>query len=138
MILQRKENWKDILYYYINENQNREYELGVHDCALFASDVILAMTGTDLAEDFRTGYKTKTGYLKIFKRLNVRNLEELANIKLGWSKSVSEAKAGDMVLYIDSDKIEHLGICIGLFVVIPGIEGLHYIYTSRCKLAWSV
>ncbi len=138
MHFKRKENWKDILYHYINKNQDREYELGTHDCVLFASNVILAMTDIDIAKDYRGKYKTKTEYLKLFKNLDVRTLEEITNKELGWSLPISKAQIGDLVLYVDSENIQHLGINLGLCVVIPGVEGLHYIYTKRCKLVWSV
>lgn len=50
---------------FLADYDNRAYEPGSFDCALFVSDWILAITGEDPAADYRGCYSTVEGGLKL-------------------------------------------------------------------------
>ncbi len=136
--IKRKKDWKQLLDLYMNSCMKKAYKLGEHDCALFAANTILKITGYDSGVDFRGKYSTQLGYRRIFKTLEVNNLHDLADLKFGDCIPISKARPGDLVYYVDSIGIEHLGIALEEMVAITGKEGLHFIELEKCEFAWSV
>lgn len=57
----RKTNWHHLLDTHIRASAQRDFAWGVHDCAMFACDAILAMTGDDPAMRFRGTYDSEEG-----------------------------------------------------------------------------
>jgi len=53
MTLMRLPDWEERLTEFLRERRDMPFTWGRNDCALFACDAVLAMTGTDLAEWFR-------------------------------------------------------------------------------------
>lgn len=51
--LQRLPDWRLRLDAFVTERLARPFEWGAHDCALFAADAVLAITGHDLAVGLR-------------------------------------------------------------------------------------
>lgn len=60
--LTRARDWPERLAAFIDSRRHAPFAWGANDCALFAADGVLAMTGTDLAKTLR-GYKTERGAL---------------------------------------------------------------------------
>ncbi len=57
MALQRKEHWQTRDFHaFLLERVHTSFSWGINDCCLFAADAILAITGTDIANDFRGKY----------------------------------------------------------------------------------
>ena len=54
----RHADWKVHLAQYLGEIARAPFEPGVNDCALFAAGAVAAMTGLDLAADWRGKYRT--------------------------------------------------------------------------------
>ncbi len=50
---------------YLETVRARSFAYGSHDCALFAADAVQAMTGTDLAAQFRGRYDSLKAGLKL-------------------------------------------------------------------------
>jgi hypothetical protein len=48
---------------YIDECRGKAFELGSHDCMIFASDCVRVQTGQDVFVDFRGDYSTPLGAL---------------------------------------------------------------------------
>lgn len=63
--LQRFPDWRPRLVAYLETVRARRFSYGQHDCALFAADAVQAMTGTDLAADFRGRYDSLKASLKL-------------------------------------------------------------------------
>jgi hypothetical protein len=60
MPLERRKDWPQRLDAFIAGRRNEPFAWGVNDCALFAADAVLAITGTDLAAAHR-GYNSAAG-----------------------------------------------------------------------------
>ncbi|MBX3580842.1 MAG: hypothetical protein KF810_02960 [Rhizobiaceae bacterium] len=52
-------------------------EWGSSDCILKAADAVEAVTGVDLAAEFRGAYSTETGAAKILRQRGCENVEQL-------------------------------------------------------------
>ncbi len=60
MSLQRHEHWATrSLTPFLLERRNSPFAWGTNDCCLFPADAIEAMTGVDIASDFRGKYATE-------------------------------------------------------------------------------
>ena len=56
----RRPDWRNCLTAYLAQVARLPFRPGRHDCALFAAGAVEAMTGIDLAAEFRGGYRTLT------------------------------------------------------------------------------
>ena len=66
-MIRRFEDWPARLGDALAAASRRRFEYGKHDCCLAAVDVVLAITGTDLAADFR-GYKGAAAAAKVLRK----------------------------------------------------------------------
>jgi hypothetical protein len=117
---------------------------GENDCCTFAADGIKAMTGVDIAEDFR-GYTTEAGALKAIKKITGGStVDDVANY-VAKKYELTElthplmAQRGDLVLVEQADGplmgLVHLS---GACVVAPGEVGLRRIALTAIKRAWRI
>ena len=100
-MLQRFDDWPTRLDRFLDSRKLESFSWGKHDCCLFACDAVLAMTGTDLAADFRGQYHDARSALEF---LGGRELGDFAAENLA-NQGVTElaapqrwARRGDMVL----------------------------------------
>jgi hypothetical protein len=63
-VLCRFEDWPSRLSSYLEERRSVPFCYGTHDCCLFVGDAIVAMTGTDIAAQFRNSYRSSLGALR--------------------------------------------------------------------------
>ena len=79
----------------------RSFQWGSHDCCLFASDCVRAITGVDPASRFRGRYKTRLGAIRIMRRHAGGGVVETARkvaADLGLAEvPVLRARRGDVV-----------------------------------------
>ena len=61
-------DWRSRLLRYLEEVRTRDLEYGLFDCCLFAAGAVEAMTGTDLAADFRGRYTTALGAKRVLRQ----------------------------------------------------------------------
>lgn len=71
----RLHDWPERLSETIAAARGTPFAYGAHDCCLFAADCIQAVTGVDVAADWRGRYDTWDGGLKL---AGVRTLPQLA------------------------------------------------------------
>lgn len=64
----RLPDWKARLAEYVTRCAQQPYELGQHDCALFAAGAVEAVSGSDPAAEWRGRYTTKVGGLRALAR----------------------------------------------------------------------
>lgn len=64
----RVDNWSRKLGEYLAEVSDKPFKVGVFDCALFAADCALIVSGVDCAADYRGKYKTDLGAIRILKK----------------------------------------------------------------------
>jgi hypothetical protein len=117
---------------------------GSNDCCTFAADGIKAMTGVDIAEDFR-GYTTEAGALKAIKKVAGGSTVEDAASYCAKKYELTElkfplmAQRGDLVLIEEADGLKmgliHLS---GACAVVPGETELRRVALTAIKRAWRI
>jgi len=137
----RREDWAERLAELVEARRGMQFKWGVHDCALFAADCVLAMTNVDHAVDFRGTYKTPGGALDA---LSGRGLDTLLD---GIFPRINPAfvQRGDVCAIArdesapGADDLElALGVCLGAQVAVPGVDGLQFLPVRRALHAWKV
>lgn len=131
----RFQSWPEILAKQIEAARSRPFVWGEHDCALFAANVVKAMTGQDFTKEFIGKYKTAAGATKLIAKNG--GLENIATQFLGESMPIYFAGRGDVVLVI-LEGIESLGICIGTHCAFVGLEKMEFLPLTDCEKAWPV
>ena len=142
----RLADWPTKLAGFLAERSDKPFAWGTNDCALFAADAILAMTGVDLAADYRGQYHGPAGAKLVLDSLVAQSggfdlasmITSLA-VRQGWDQvDARMAQRGDLVLF-EGGHGPTLGI-IGLngAVMGPGTKGLEARPISDARLAWRI
>lgn len=92
--------------------RTKPFEWGTHDCALFASDHVNAITDVNLGENFRGKYSTALGAIKTLRDAGYGNLLELCQDKLPEIHS-SLTRIGDIVILESEETGYGIGIVLG-------------------------
>jgi len=134
--MQRHENWSERLEAFFAERRELVFEWGTNDCALFAADAVLLITGEDLAAEYRGRYGSAKDALNLIKEAD--GLDAIATVKLGDRIDWRLAQRGDVVL-VDMEGRRCLGVCDGVYVAGPGSEEMLYLPMSDSALAaWKI
>jgi hypothetical protein len=133
----RLPDWPDHLSGAIEAARGRPFSWGVHDCALFAADCALAITGHDPLAAVRGSYGTAQGAARVLRRLGCADLAALAALVGGPEIPVVGARRGDWVLAPHDDE-QALGVCLGLNAAFVTTQGLTFRPTIRCAAAWRI
>lgn len=144
----RVDKWDSVaLNDFLNQRAQEPFEWGVNDCALFAADGIKAITGIDIAEDFRGKYTTETGALRAIKTICNGTTVEDATEYCANKHALKEwpnplfAQRGDLVVFENGRRLiaglVHLN---GRDIVAVGESGLYRfrITEASIKRAWHV
>jgi hypothetical protein len=146
MALTRTEHWATrALHLFLVSRANVPFAWGSQDCALFAADGILAMTGVDIAQDFRGKYSDEASAFAAIKSIaggaTVEDAAAYCAAKHGLAewKYPLMAQRGDLVVLEDSGRIiagiVHLN---GRHIAAAGELGLKRIPITAIKRAWRV
>ncbi len=130
--------------------RDRAFQWGMHDCCLFACDVIRDAGGVDYAAPFRGRYRTAAGAARALRRFcggraagepapNVSLLEAAAE-KITRDNELDEvppllAQRGDFVL-VDETEGPALGVCLGSHIVAAGPAGTVLRPLAAARRAW--
>lgn len=117
---------------FIEKRRFEPFAWGSNDCALFAADAVLALTGRDYAQGWR-GYRNEFGAIK--RIVQFGGLDQMVGSQLREINPLL-ARRGDPILFEARDG-DALGICIGDKFAAVGLEGLVFFPMSQCKRAWS-
>lgn len=131
----RLSNWPLLLAEAIETARNAPFAWGKHDCALFAADVVLAITGSDPAEAVRGRYRSQSGAGRALKKLGCKNLEAAATKALGQPLPPRRLQRGDVAL-LDLPTGPTLGICVGATVAAPAETGLAFLPLDNAIKGW--
>jgi hypothetical protein len=145
MPLKRTHDWATgALHRHLLERVQAPHVYGANDCCLFAADGIQAMTGVDIAEDFR-GYSTEQGALKAIAQVTAGSTVEHAAEYCAQKYGLAElehpltAQRGDLVLIEEEDGFKmglvHLS---GACAVVPGENELRRVPLTSIKRAWRI
>ena len=127
----RKDGWEWILARRLDEDRRMPFVWGQRDCALWAADCVLEITGVDYAAPFRGQYDTEAGAKKIINE-KYNGLCSYIDAHLP-SIPVPMAGRGDIVFYNAA-----LGVCYGRYSYFVTHRGLTPIPTGRCERAWRI
>lgn len=138
-MIARLPDWEQRLAAEIDAARNRAFQWGEHDCCMWVANVVLAMTGTDLALKWRGRYSDEAGAMAFaaeFGRwpwiIDRAVCEERIN-----RIPVSSAARGDIVLSRHNNQLQP-AICIGDHLAAVGLSGLIFLPRSAGVGAWGV
>lgn len=131
----RREDWPLQLERAIEAARSRPFEWGVHDCATFACNVVLAMTGCDPMGGHRGAYRSLLGAVRETRRFC--GLINMATRAFGDPVRALEARRGDVVL-LCRDNGPALGVCLDHRAAFVSMAGLVFPRLSDCEQAWHV
>lgn len=132
----RLEPWPQILADFMVA-ADRPFEWGTWDCGLMAADCVQAMTGVDIAAEFRGRYKTAKGARRVM-RGDMSTMMTRVAATYGMPEIMPTlARRGDMVM-VDTPLGAALGICIGARVACTGPDGLVFVPLSSALRAWRI
>ncbi|MCE7638393.1 hypothetical protein LZT07_13795 [Vibrio fluvialis] len=131
----------ELLNAFIKNYQDRTFETGVNDCALFASDWAKTLTGLDLATRFRGKYRSDLGSARLIKKLGYRGLEDLVCSELDRIghrlENPLQAERGD-IAWVQGPTEKVCGIVGGTGVFVLGLNGLVSLPVTKVLRAWSI
>lgn len=129
----RNRDWQSRLQACQAERWARPFAWGSQDCALFAADCVLAVTGADPAADVRGTYSDANGAARVIRERG--GLSEIAADRLGAEISPPLAQPGDVGLVMSGGR-QCLAVCSGDAWVAPGLDGLEYVPMNCAVTSW--
>ena len=116
----------------IAERRLMPFARGTNDCCMFAADAVLAMTGRDLAADWRGTYSDDRGALRL-----IQQLGGLAEIGAMAGDPIPPlcADVGDVGL-VEVEGVEALAVCVGAVWLAPMAQGLGAARLEDARMAW--
>lgn len=144
--LRRRPGWQGDLGVYLQQCEARAFAWGEFDCALFAADWVLRLTGFDAAAEYRGRYRTAGGAARRLKAVTGGGLAEAATQALGEQlASPAMARRGDVVLLqaeTPEGEAHALGVVdeTGMAIAVPTAAGagITRYPVERAVTAWAV
>ena len=146
MTLARHPHWAtQPLHDFLLERAEAPFAWGVNDCALFAADAVLAITGVDIAAEFREKYSTEAEAFALIRDLTGGETVADAAAWCAERHGLAEwefplmAQRGDLaVIENDGRLIAGIVHLSGRHVVTVAESGLVRFDISEVKRAWHV
>lgn len=127
----RYPDWPERLAAYLSARRRMPFAWGTNDCAIFAADCVLDLTGTDPAARWR-GYETEEAAREIVDAAGgMRALVALTE------RPIAFAQRGDVVLAAPDGR-ETFGVCVGDLYAAPGLTRIVYRSMSEALAAFEV
>lgn len=135
----RRYDWPERLAALVEERRNSPFIWGVHDCAMFAADAILQMTGCDPLAEWRGRYGDEDGGNSITEAMGGFDaFMEAAFARFGMRDCPAAlTQRGDVAL-VAYGNIRSLGVILGGSVAVPGLDRLSFLPTRLINRAWAV
>ena len=118
----RNADWRTALVSYLHTARRRTFAYGEHDCTIFAADAVLAMTGRDLAAEWRGKYHSLGEGVALLRAAGHESNTALA-ASLFDECPVAMAQPGDIAV-IATENGDALGIVQGEAIYTVGPQGL--------------
>jgi hypothetical protein len=135
-MMKRTTDWRARLMTYLARAHSAQFRPGQHDCALFASGAVAAMTGVDLATHWRGRYRTIRGGLRVLRAEGYANHIALADALFD-SCPVAMAQVGDLAAVPGPDGLA-LGVVQGARIYVLRPDGLATVDLLAAVRAWRV
>lgn len=137
MMPARLPNWEARLASLIDDRRAARFEWGTNDCASFASDAVMAITGFDPIVDLRGTYDEREALRRAGR--DGHRLFELVPRFLGVPEHPKLAQRGDIVAgSIGPSHRVVLGVCLGAQWAVPGRAGLVFREMADAVSAWRI
>lgn len=135
--LKRLPDWPGRMSALVRARRQMPYEYGVNDCATFAVDSVIAVTGVDLAPGVERPKSNVAGGRFLIAN-GVRTIEQLFLSILGesWGRT-RQARRGDLVCFAAADET-HMALVTGREAVTPGPDGLLPVPADLWVRAWKI
>ncbi len=130
----RLPDWPERFNQLWKDRRNTPFKWGVHDCCLWASDAVLAITGQDFAAQYRGTYSTAAGAARVLRRDG--GVAAIASTALGAPVDPGKATTGDVVLLWQGQP--SLAVCNGSTVLAAGPESLVVLPMHLVTQVWKV
>lgn len=134
--IRRLPDWPERLAAFIEERRHVPFEWGRNDCATFAADALLAITGVDVLGQLRGQWAAEDRALAVAARLHgmpmaARRLlgRPLPQVALAPRGAVVCARMGALPI---------MGVLAGARWCAPGADGLQFRPGAEIRLAWGV
>lgn len=146
-MIERKNNWESLLADAIQTRRHMPFEWGVHDCCIFATNILTAYWDHDPMHAFRDDmYADASGAAIALKRYGKGTLSKtlISIFKAPVARQISPAMArrGDVVItdHGDSDlfKGQAVGICIGSRAIFADDIGWFPLPMTKIRRAWAI
>lgn len=143
--LKRHTNWANHQYHqFLLDHAHAKFKWGSHDCSLFAANGIQAITGTDIASDFRGKYTNEEQAFALIKQLTggttVADAAAYCAEKHGLTelKNPLFAQRGDLVVFTapTGSLVAGLVHLNGRHIISVGENGLYKFPITNVKRAW--
>ena len=135
--MQRHDDWLQRLNDFLAVARGRAYAPGQHDCALFAAGAVAAMTGVDLAAEWRGRYRTLRSGQRALRAAGYTDHVEFVAAHFE-AIPVALAGVGDLAV-IRTDDGAALGVVTGpLVAVLRPDQGLGFVSLLAAERAFRV
>lgn len=130
----RRDDWPERLAALIEERQAIPFAWGKNDCATFAADVALDLTGDDPLHDLRGRWDSEFSAARVLVELGGMRAAVDARLPC---VPVAMAHRGDVALVEQGDE-QLLGVIVGERVACVSRDGIEYVPRDRAVCAWSI
>jgi hypothetical protein len=145
MPIKRLQEWDTThLHQFVLSRRSTPFAWGSHDCCLLAADAIQAITGVDIAADFRGRYSDQASAFAAIKTITGGSTVEDAAVYCATKAEMPElphpnfAHRGDLVLIEDAGRVIAGVVGLQSKPLSAGEKGLKTFPMSAIKRAWRV
>lgn len=129
----RIHHWGSSLAALVAARMHTPFRWGDMDCALWAADCVLAVTGEDPAADLRGTYSTAREAIDVLQRFG--GLEAIAAARIGEQINPKLAQVGDIAMCRVEGR-DCLAVAMGSHLLGPGESGLVAVPMSEARKVW--
>jgi len=130
----RLPNWPDLLAAFIEQRRHMPFQWGSNDCATFAADALLHITGQDPLASLRGRWATEAQALQVLAGMG--GLPAAARRVLGRPSRVPMAAPRGALVCARMQGQAVLGVHLGRWWCAPGARGLEFRPAAEERLAW--
>lgn len=145
MALSRRQHWDTQAFHqFLMQRAKMPFVWGANDCALFAADGIEAITGVDIAADFRGKYSDEAGAWAAVHTVTggatIADAAAWCAAKHGFAEWTHPrmARRGDLVVFTGAGGVVASGLIhlSGAHIVAIGESGLYRFSITKVLRAW--
>ena len=142
----KRHTWEKDLELYIEEVRNKPFNWGMHDCVVFANQIIKVQTGKgffdDFIPDYDTAIKANRTYRTMLVEMKVASIKEAIDTKLTRFLGMIPPK-GSIVCATEKQRIEYgigykLGVAIDHRAGFITEQGLQFEKIKSGDVFWTV